>query len=86
MRNAELYLGLSEAKAGDLEGASPSLARGFWNVNNDPCRLQAGMLLAELFSARQEEDKLHGVVRALRQGFPSNADVLYMAYRLYSVP
>ena len=42
------------------------------------------MLLTELYAARQEEDKLLDVVRALRQGFPSNADVLYMAYRLYS--
>ena len=84
MRNAELYLGLSEAKAGDAERALPALSRGFWNADNDPWRLQAGMLLAELYSARQEEDRLLRVVRALRQGFPSNADVLYMAYRLYS--
>ena len=84
MRNAELYLGLSEAKAGHAEDALPSLSRGFWNADNDPWRLQAGMLLAEIYAARQEEDKLLDVVRALRLGFPDSADVLYMAYRLYS--
>ena len=84
MKNAELYLGLSQARAGDVEAALPSLSRGFWNAGDDPWRLQGGMLLAELYSARQEDDKLLDVVRALKRAFPTNPDVLYMAYRLYS--
>ena len=84
LKNAELYLGLSQARAGDVEDALPTLSKGFWNASDDPWRLQAGMLLAELYSARQEDDKLIDVVRALKQAFPRNADVLYMAYRLYS--
>ncbi len=84
LKNAELYLGLSQARAGKIEEALPSLSQGFWNAGDDPWRLQGGLLLAELYSARQEDEKLVDVVRALKQAFPKNADVLYMAYRLYS--
>ena len=84
IKNAELYLGLSQARSGNVEDALPSLSRGFRNASDDPWRLQAGLLLAELHAARQEDDKLLDVVRALKQAFPKDADVLYMAYRLYS--
>ena len=84
MRNAELYLGLSQARAGNIEEALPSLSRGFWNASNDPWRLQAGVLLSELYATRQEDDKLLDVVRALKLAFPKEPDVLYMAYRIYS--
>lgn len=84
MRNVELYLGLSLARAGDPEDGLPALADGFWNADDDPWRLQAGMLLAELYAARRADGKLLEVVRALKRAFPRNADVLYLAYRLYS--
>ena len=84
LKNAELYLGLSQARAGDIEEALPSLEKGFWNASDDPWRLQGGMVLAELYARRQQDDQLLDVVRELKQGFPRNPDVLYMAYRLYS--
>lgn len=84
MPNAELYLGLSLARAGNPEKALPSLSRGFWNASNDPWRLQAGILLSELHATRQENDKLFDVVQALKKAFPNNPDVLYVSYRVYS--
>ena len=82
--NAELYLGLSVARSSGTEHALPTLSRGFWNTSDDPWRLQAGLLLAEWHSSRNEYDELLNVVRALERAFPRNPDVLYMAYRLYS--
>lgn len=84
MKSAELYLGLSTAKAGDVNRALPSLASGFWNATSDPWRLQAGVLLAEIYAARRQQDDLLIVVRELQRAFPRDPDVLYMAYRLYS--
>ena len=84
MGNAELYLGLSQARAGNIEKALPSLSRGFWNASNDPWRLQAGVLLSELYATRKEDDKLLEVVQALKQAFPRDPNVLYLAYRIYS--
>lgn len=84
MQNAELYLGLSLARAGKMEEALPSLSKGFWNASDDPWRLQAGVLLSELYATRQEDDKLLKVVRALKLAFPKDPNVLYLAYRIYS--
>ena len=84
MISAELYLGLSRARAGRLEEALPSLSRGFWNATSDPWRLQAGMLLAEIYAAAKQDDELLDVVRELQRSFPKDPDVLYMAYRLHS--
>ena len=84
MRNAELYLGLSLARAGNTEEALPSLSKGFWNASDDPWRLQAGVLLSELYATRQEDEKLLKVVRALKLAFPKDPNVLYLAYRVYS--
>ena len=84
MTNAELYLGLSQARAGKLEEALPSLSRGFWNATSDPWRLQAGILLAEIYAAANQVDELLSVVRELQRSFPKDPDVLYMAYRLHS--
>ena len=84
MPNAELYLGLSEARAGRAEAALGPLARGFRNANNDPWRLQAGILLAELYAARGEQALLMAVVSDLREAYPKDPEVLYLAYRLHS--
>ena len=84
MPNAELYLGLSEARAGRVNSAMGPLSRGFWNASDDPWRLQSGILLAELYAARGNHDQLVRVVGALRKAFPDNSEVLYLAYRLHS--
>lgn len=84
MRNTELYLGLSLARAGHPEAALGSLSKGFWNASDDAWRLEGGMLLAELHAAREEEDKLVDIVRELRRAYPENPDVLYIAYRMFS--
>ncbi len=84
MPNAELYLGLSEARTGRIEAAMGPLSRGFENASNDPWRLQGGVLLAEAYAARGDQARLMEVVGTLRDAFPEDPEVLYLAYRLHS--
>lgn len=84
MPSVELYLGLASAKAGEMEEALPALSKGFWNAASDPWRLEGGMLLAQLHSSRGREDDVLRVVRELRRAYPSDPDVIYLAYRLHS--
>ena len=85
LARAEMFLGMSEAKRGRAQEALAHLANGFWkSAENDEWRLQAGLLLIELHHAGIDLDKAVEVTRALQRAYPSNPDVLYIAYRLYS--
>jgi tetratricopeptide (TPR) repeat protein len=84
LSRAQSFLGMSEAKSGHIQEAIPHLEAAFRNSTDDEWRQQTGLLLVELYSARMEMDKALDVIRSLQKSYPSNPEVLYIAYRIYS--
>ncbi len=81
---AESLLGMSEARSGNFEKALPLLEKTFTREGENEFRQEVGMLLIELYTASLTPDKAIRTQQALRQAYPSNPEVLYSAYRIYS--
>jgi tetratricopeptide (TPR) repeat protein len=73
----ERHLGKNDAARADLEAVVGQLSEA--NV-----RLEVGLELIEVYAASQELEKAAGVVALLRQGAPTDPQVLYAAYRIYT--
>ncbi|MGH9631978.1 MAG: tetratricopeptide repeat protein, partial [Bryobacteraceae bacterium] len=85
LARAEMFLGMSQTRRGVAQEALPHLAKGFWkSTDDDEWRLQAGLMLVELYHGASDLDKALDVVRALQRSYPDSQDVLYAAYRLHS--
>jgi tetratricopeptide (TPR) repeat protein len=84
LSKAEHFLGMSEAKRGNLQEALPILEKAFKNPTDDEWRQQTGLLLIEIYSTKLDWDKTLDVLRALQKSFPSNPEILYIAYRIHS--
>jgi len=81
---AQSLLGMSEARSGNFEKALPLLEKCFKRERENEFRQEAGMLLIELYTASLMPDKALETQLALQQAYPSNPEVLYSAYRIYS--
>ena len=81
---AESLLGMSEARSGNFKKALPLLEKTFTREGENEFRQEVGMLLIELYTASLTTDKAIRTQQALRQAYPSNPEVLYSAYRIYS--
>jgi len=53
-------------------------------LQEEKLRIQTGMELIEIYYASGNLDKAAAVAGVLRQIAPSNTDILYTAYRIYS--
>lgn len=84
LATAQVFLGMCEARQGHAREALSHLAKGFWNSASDEWRLQAGLMLFDLYNRSLEFDKALDVVRALEHAYPANPDILYLAYRFHS--
>lgn len=84
LSRAENFLGLSEAKRGHVDLALPLLERSFKHSTDDEWRQQTGLVLIEIYSARLDLDRALEVARSLQRAFPSNPEILYIAYRIHS--
>lgn len=84
LARAKAFLGMSEARQGRLREALVYLPDGFRHSPNDEWRLRAGLALIDAYHATGEPAKAVEVVRDLEAAFPSNPDVWYTSYRLYS--
>jgi Tfp pilus assembly protein PilF len=73
----ERHLGKMELARGDLEAAVP-------NLSETNVQVEAGLELVEIYSATQELDRAAGVLAILRKSAPTDARVLYAAYRIHS--
>src|SRR5262249_21106493 len=83
-KGVEAFLGMSEARQGRAQGSLRLLEKGFQNPLNDQWKLESGLLLAEAYQRSGESSKLQGVIATLEREFPSNAEALYLAYRVHS--
>jgi len=80
----EVLLSMCEKRQGDMAAARTDLEDAFPHLDEEKLRLQAGMELIEIYSNNGDLDKAAGVVTVLREHDPTNPDVLYTAYRIYS--
>jgi tetratricopeptide (TPR) repeat protein len=81
---AEDLLGLSEARSGHLDRALPLLEKTFGRPDENEFRREAGILLVDLYKAVSKPARARQTLDALRQAYPANPEVLYVAYRTYS--
>ena len=80
----QALLGLSEKRLGQTGGAQTDLEQSFPQLQEEKLRIQTGMELIEIYYAAGHLDKAAGVAGILRQIAPTDTDILYTAYRIYS--
>ena len=84
LRKIQALLGISEKRAGQLQSAQQDLEQSFPVVEEPKVRIQAGLELIEIYYAESQLDKAAGIAGALKQLAPTDPDILYTAYRIYS--
>jgi Tfp pilus assembly protein PilF len=80
----EALLGIAEKRTGDADQARRYLEQAFPRITEEKIRIETGMELIEIYSHSGELDKAAAVVAVLRKLEPTDANVLYTAYRIYS--
>ena len=80
----QALLGLCDLHLGTVSEATELLSNSFPHLEDTKLRLEAGLRLVEIWYQEDELEKAEGVVNRLQQLYPSNAAVLYTAYRLHS--
>ncbi len=80
----QALLGIAEKRTGDLEAALRDLEKAFPKVQDKKIRIDTGMELVEIYSGAGELEKAAAVVADLRKLDPTDENLLYTAYRIYS--
>jgi tetratricopeptide (TPR) repeat protein len=80
----EALLGMAERRAGSSKSALVDLEKAFPKLQEEKIQIDAGMELIEIHTAAGDLDKAAATVSALRTLYPTNAEVLYASYRIYS--
>src|ERR1039458_4218033 len=80
----QALLGIGEKRTGDIDAARRDLEKAFPNLPEEKIRIETGMKLIELYSGTGDLDKAASTVSVLRKLEPTDAAILYSAYRIYS--
>lgn len=80
----QALLGMAEKRTGDIHAATGDLEKAFPKVKEQKIRVDTGMELIDIYSKTGEMDKAAATVSVLRELDPTNVEILYTAYRLYS--
>jgi tetratricopeptide (TPR) repeat protein len=80
----EALLGMAEKRTGNVDLALGDLEKAFPKLKEEKIRIDTGMELIEIYSKSGELDKAAATVGVLRQLAPTNVEVIYAAYRVYS--
>jgi tetratricopeptide (TPR) repeat protein len=80
----QALLGMAEKRTGDVSSALADLSKAFPKVKEQKIRIDTGMELIEIYSAAGELDKAATTVNVLRELDPTNVEIIYTAYRIYS--
>jgi Tfp pilus assembly protein PilF len=77
-------LGMCERRLGKTDDARADLEAVVGVLEEASVRREVGLELIEIYTASQELEKAAGVVAILKQGAPTDPQVLYAAYRIYT--
>ena len=80
----QALLGIAERRTGDIRAATGDLEKAFPKLKEQKIRVDTGMELIDIYSKTGEMDKAAATVSILRELDPTNVEILYTAYRLYS--
>jgi len=81
---AQAILGLCEKAQRKPEPARALLEKSVPHLQDPQLQVRAGMTLVELDYQQREYDKALSVLQILQKTDPTNADVLYVTYRIHS--
>src|ERR1700756_1966706 len=80
----QALLGMAEKRTGDIPAATGDLEKAFPKLKEQKIRIDTGMELIDIYSKTGEMDKAAATASVLRELDPTNVEILYTAYRLYS--
>jgi len=80
----QALLGMAEKRTGDLGSAATDMTKAFPNLKEQKIQMETGMELIDLYSATGDLAKAVPVITALRDTDPTNVEIIYTAYRIYS--
>jgi Tfp pilus assembly protein PilF len=80
----QAVLGMAERRTGDSKSALSDLEKAFPRLQEQKIQIEAGMELIEIHTAAGDRDKAAAMVSALRTRYPTDIEVLYASYRIYS--
>ncbi|MGC8548106.1 MAG: tetratricopeptide repeat protein [Acidobacteriaceae bacterium] len=77
-------LGMSEEHTGDLPAAQKDLEAAFAALKEPKIQMQVGLSLVHVYRVTDHLEKAAQVISVLQQQQPTNPELIYIAYRLYS--
>jgi tetratricopeptide (TPR) repeat protein len=80
----QALLGIAEKRTGDITNAQADLEASFPNLKEEKIRIDTGKELIDLYSSQGDLQKAADTVSVLRDLQPTNVEILYTAYRIYS--
>lgn len=80
----QALLGIAEKRTGDIKSATRDLENAFPKVKEQKICIDTGMELVDIYSAAGDLGKAAVVVNELRELDPTNIEINYTAYRIYS--
>jgi Tfp pilus assembly protein PilF len=84
LTNIRALLGMCERHLGKTDAARTDLEAVFGQLQEAKIRVEVGLELIEIYTASQELGKAAGIIDILQQGSPTDPQVLYAAYRIYT--
>ena len=77
-------LGTAELRTGDVQSALADLEKSFSNLTEKKIKTDTGLQLIDIYSAAGNLDKAATIASTLRELDPTNVELAYTTYRLYS--
>jgi tetratricopeptide (TPR) repeat protein len=84
LEKIQAVLGMAEKRTGDSKSALSDLEKAFPGLQEQKIQIEAGMELIEIYIATGDLNKAAATVSALRARYPTDIEVLYASYRIYS--
>jgi tetratricopeptide (TPR) repeat protein len=80
----QAVLGMAERRTGESKSALSDLEKAFPMLQEQKIQIEAGLELIEIHTAAGDLDKAAATASALRTRYPTDIEVLYACYRIYS--
>ena len=80
----QALLGMAQLRTGDKTNALANLEQAFPKIADQGIQTEVGMELVEIYAGGEQLVKAASVLQTLRDKFPTNLEILYASYRIYS--